>query len=261
MYKNFFLPFLFAFLLPSSLNAVPKVNCNSSVWKDKPQCEKESKGYKTTDDKTGLDVVEFVVDIDWKSNKRKKIPLSKIVKIKSALGDNYELASSIKIIRQYIYGRQQGAFTKWTTDELRGYTYAAGGCGLLSCKRGSNYEDFPDVVELYIADKSFRLYGDNGEFVLPQSFVEEIKRSNPNTELNIKLKGGTGKNAVVPIGDKTIFALKNLYSKGIQTWEKPQINCCSKGLQTEAWYRRYCEKTLPAVVMLRNEEVWEVDLL
>ena len=97
MYKKFFLPFLLAFLLPSSLNAVPKVNCNSSVWKDKPQCEKESKGYKTTDDKTGLDVVEFVVDIDWKSNKRTKIPLSKIVKISSALGYDTSTASIIRV--------------------------------------------------------------------------------------------------------------------------------------------------------------------
>ena len=151
------------------------------------------------------------MDIDWKSNKRSKLPFSKIVKIKSALGDNYQLAVFDKdFTGNTLSGGQQGAITKWTTDQLRGYTYAAGGCGLLSCKRGSNFEDFPDVIELYIANKSFRLYGDNGEFVLPQSFVEEIKRSNPNTELNIKLKGGTGKNAVVPIGDKTIFALKNL---------------------------------------------------
>lgn len=255
MYKKFFLPFLFTFLLPSSLNAVPKVNCNSSVWKDKPQCEKETKGYKKIDDKTGLDVVEFVVDIDWKSNKRKKIPLSKIVKIKSALGDNYELAVFDKDYTGNTFmGGQQGAFTKWTTDELRGYTYAAGGCGLLSCKRGSNYEDFPDVVELYIADKSFRLYGDNGEYVLPQSFVEEIKRSNQNTELNIKLKGGTGKNAVVPIGDKTIFALKNLYSKGIQTWEKPQINVvAAKVSKQKLDTEDIANNTLPSVVMLKNE--------
>ena len=151
-------------------------------------------------------------------------------------------------------GGQQGAFTKWTTDELRGYTYAAGGCGLLSCKRGSNYEDFPGVVELYIGNKNFRLYGNNGQFVLPQSFVEEIKRSNNNTELNIKLKGGTGNNAVVPIGEKTIFALKNLYSKGIQTWEKPQINlAAAKVSKQKLDTEEIAEKTLPSVVMLKNE--------
>ena len=217
MYKRFFLTFLLAFLLPSSLNAVPKVNCNSAVWKNKPQCKDETKnGTKSVDTKTGLDVVEFVVDIDWKSNKRKKIPYSKIVKIRSALGDNYELAVFDKdYTGNKLMGGQEGAVTRWTTDYLRGYTYAAGGCGMLSCKRGSYITDFPGVVELYIADKSFRLYGENGEYVLPQSFIEEIKRSNKNTELNIKLKQ-YDRNPVVPIGYKTILALKNLYSKGIQ---------------------------------------------
>ena len=105
-----------------------------------------------------------------------------------------------------------------------------------------------------IANKNFRLYGNNGEFALPQSFVEEIKRSNKNTELNIKLKGGTGNNAVVPIGDETIFALKNLYTKGIKTWVKPKINhvaakVSKKKLETED----IANNTLPSVVMLKNE--------
>mgnify|MGYP001169464031 FL=1 len=255
MLKKFFLPLYLALLLPSSLNAAQKINCNSAVWKNKPQCKEETRGTEKIDNKTGLDVIEFIVDIDWKSNKRSKLPYSKIVKIKSALGENYELAVFDKDYTGNTFsGGQQGAITKWTTDQLRGYTYAAGGCGLLSCKRGSNYEDFPDVVELYIADKSFRLYGDNGEYVLPQSFVEEIKKSNKNTELNIKLKGGTGKNAVVPIGEKTILALKNLYSKGIQTWEKPQINLvAAKVSKQKLDTEDIANNTLPSVVMLKNE--------
>ena len=208
MLKKLFLPFFLLFLLPSSLNAAQKVNCNSSVWKNKPICNDEitayekRKGTKTTDNKTGLDVIEFIVDVDWKSKKRTKLPLSKIVKFKSRLGNNYQLVVFDKDFTGNTFmGGKQGAFTRWTIDKLSGYTFAAGGCGLLSCKRGSYSEDFPDVVELYIAGKRFKLYGDDGSFVLPQAFIEEIKRSNKNTELNIKLKGGTGKNAVVPIGE------------------------------------------------------------
>ena len=83
--KRFLIPLIFALAIPTPLIAAPKINCDSAVWKNKPQCkEKDTKGTKTVDQATGLDVIEFVKDLDWKSTKREKLPWSKIVKVKSA---------------------------------------------------------------------------------------------------------------------------------------------------------------------------------
>ena len=253
--KKFFLPLIFALFIPIPVSAV-EINCDSAVWRDKPQCkEKDTKGIETVDEATGLDVIEFVKDLDWKSTKREKIPWSKIVKVKSALDGNYELAVFDRdYTDSFSTGAKEGAVTKWTTDQLRGYTYSAGGCGFWTCTyERASINDFPGVVELYISDKSFRLYGDNGEFALPQSFIDEVKKASETTEFNLKLKSGS-KSAVVPIGNETVASLKRLFSKAIQTWDKPKINLVAlnvtkQKLDTE----EIANKTLPSVVMLKNE--------
>ena len=253
--KKFFLPLIFALFIPIPVSAV-EINCDSAVWRDRPQCkEKDTKGIETVDEATGLDVIEFVKDLDWKSTKREKIPWSKIVKVKSALDGNYELAVFDRdYTDSFSTGAKEGAVTKWTTDQLRGYTYSAGGCGFWTCTyERASINDFPGVVELYISDKSFRLYGDNGEFVLPQSFIDEVKKASETTEFNLKLKSGS-KSAVVPIGNETVASLKRLFSKAIQTWDKPKINLVAlnvtkQKLDTE----EIANKTLPSVVMLKNE--------
>ncbi|KGG16383.1 MULTISPECIES: S1C family serine protease [unclassified Prochlorococcus] len=136
---------------------------------------------------------------------------------------------------------------------LRGYTYSAGGCGLLTCTyQRSSYNDLPDVIELFVASKSFRLYGDSGEFQLPQSFVELIKKSNENTEVNLKLKGSSG--AVIPIGSGTISSLKQLYTKGIKSWTRPEFKISRTKVSKNAIsIEKIAENTLQSVVMLKNE--------
>ena len=168
---------------------------------------------------------------------------------------NYELAVFDRdYTDSFSTGSKEGAVTKWTTDQLRGYTYSAGGCGFWTCTfERASINDFPGVVELYISEKSFRLYGDNGEYVLPQAFIDEVKKSNETTELNLKLKAGS-KSVVVPIGNETIASLKRLFSKAIQSWDKPQVNLISakvskQNLDTE----EIANRTLPSVVMLKNE--------
>ena len=253
--KKLLITILFAFIFPNSLSAA-KINCDSPVWRNKPECvEKDTKGKKTVDNATGLEVIEFIKDLDWKSTKRDKLPWSKIVKVKSALDGKYELAVFDRdYADSFSSGSKEGAVTKWTTDQLRGYTYSAGGCGFWTCTyERASINDFPGVVELYIAEKSFRLYGDNGEYVLPQSFIDEVKRSNETTELNLKLKAGS-KSVVVPIGNETLSSLKRLFSKAIQSWDKPQVNLrpvrvSKRILDTE----EIANRTLPSVVMLKNE--------
>ena len=52
----------------------------------------ESGGVRTTDGGTGLQVTEITTDLDWKNANKATIPWSKVVKIRSALDDTYELA-------------------------------------------------------------------------------------------------------------------------------------------------------------------------
>ena len=232
-----------------------KIDCNSPVYSDSEQCQESNKGISTTDKKTGLPVIEFLKDIDWKSKGRAKLPWSKIVKVTSALDGEYELAVFDRdFTSSFNTGAKEGVVTKWTTDLLRGYTYSAGGCGFWTCTytRGE-INDLPDVLELYVGSKSFRLYGSSGEFPLPQGFIELIKKSNENSEVNLKLKGGS-KSVVVPIGNGTVASLKQLFSKAIQTWAKPNIKIAAQkvsknSLSTE----KIATKTLPAVVMLKND--------
>ncbi|WP_320674047.1 S1C family serine protease [Prochlorococcus sp. MIT 1341] len=232
-----------------------KINCSSPVYKRSEECKKSNKGTHTTDEKTGLPVIEFLKDIDWKSKGRSKIPWSKIVKVTSALDGEYQLAVFDRdFTDSFNTGAKEGVVTKWTTDLLRGYTYSAGGCGFWTCTytRGE-INDLPDVVELYVASKSFRLYGSSGEFPIPQGFIDLIKKSNENTEVNLKLKGGS-KSVVVPIGKGTIESLKKLFSKAIQTWAKPTIrikpqSVSKSSLSTED----IATKSLPGVVMLKND--------
>ena len=109
------------------------------------------------------------------------------------------------------------------------------------------------VVELYISEKSFRLYGDNGEYVLPQAFIDEVKIAKETTELNLKLKSGS-RSVVVPIGPDTINSLKRLFSKAIQSWEKPEVNLlAAKVTKRKLDTEEIANKTLPSVVMLKNE--------
>lgn len=254
--KRFLIPLIFALAIPTPLIAAPKINCDSAVWKNKPQCkEKDTKGTKTVDQATGLDVIEFVKDLDWKSTKREKLPWSKIVKVKSALDGNYELAVFDRdYTDSFSTGSKEGAVTKWTTDQLRGYTYSSGGCGFWTCTyERASINDFPGVVELYISEKSFRLYGDNGEYVLPQAFIDEVKESTESTEFNLKLKSGS-RSVVVPIGTETVASLKRLFSKAIQSWDKPQINLvAAKVTKRKLDTEEIAIKTLPSVVMLKNE--------
>ena len=254
--KRFLFLLLFALAITSPLIAAPKINCDSPVWKKKPQCkDKDTKGTEAVDQATGLEVIEFIKDLDWKSTKRDKLPWSKIVKVKSALDGNYELAVFDRdYTDNFSTGSKEGAVTKWSTDQLRGYTYSAGGCGFWTCTyERASINDFPGVVELYISEKSFRLYGDNGEYVLPQTFIDEVKKSNETTELNLKLKADS-KSVVVPVGNETIASLKRLFSKAIQSWDKPQVNLVTakvskQKLDTE----EIANRTLPSVVMLKNE--------
>ena len=98
--KRFLIPLIAALALPNTLDAV-EINCNSPVWKNKPQCKNNSarKKVKTIlDEDTGLMVIELEKDIPWRSKSNPKIPYKNIVKLTSSFDGSSEYVVLIETI-------------------------------------------------------------------------------------------------------------------------------------------------------------------
>lgn len=245
--------------LPDASAANPCDNPNRLDPQERTKCsfqEGDGGGTKTVDTATGLTVTEITIDLDWKNASKESVPWSRVVKIRSTLDGSSELAVFDRdYLSDFNTGAKEGVATKWTVDTLKGVVYSGGGCGFWSCTRvKSTVADLPDVVELHTNSKSYRLYGSNGEFSLPQNFIDDLLVAGPSASLNLKLIRGSMGGSVVPIGKSTIASLQQLYSKAIQTWQKPPIaltaqSVSSGPLSVEA----IATASLPSVVMLKND--------
>ena len=220
-------------------------DCNGDNFKSKEKFDAES----------GLEVIEYKKDLDWKVAKP-KIPWSRILKFKSALDGGYELAVFDRdYTDSFSSGAKEGVVTRWTIDSLTGITYTAGGCGFWTCTRErAVVNSLPPAVEVYVGSESFKLYGDDGTFYLPEPFIELIKKSTETTELNVKFKTSSGSYGVAPIGKETIKSLKRLYTKAIPTWEIPRISIKAAKVSKERQeIEDLAAESLPSIVMLKND--------
>lgn len=207
------------------------------------------------DPETGLNVAEISGDVDWKV-KKPKLPWSTIVKIKSELDGSYDLAVFDRDYSDnFSTGAKEGVVTKWTIDSVAGVTYTGGGCGFWTCTyERAVINQFPGSIELFVGSQSFKLYGDDGRFNLPEPFVSLIKDSKDTTEVNLKFKTASGGSAVAPIGSSTIKALKELFKKAIPTWNKPNIIIQTQQVSaTKLDTEDIARNTLPSIVMLKND--------
>jgi len=226
---------------------------------ERAQCSLRSKdggGAKAIDTSSGLQVVDLTTDLDWKNANKATIPWSKVVRIRSALEGTYELAVFDRdYTSDFNTGAKEGVATKWTTDLLKGVVFTAGGCGFWTCTYGrGTVVDLPNVVELYTSGKSYRLYGSSGEFPIPQSFIDDLIAAGPQASLSLKLIRGSTGGSVVPIGKGTVASLQQLYSKAIQTWEKPTVTLAAQPVSSQPLnVETIATNSLPSVVMLRNE--------
>ncbi len=153
---------------------------------------------------------EIPTDQDWKTP-GSKVPLSTIVKLKSGFDGTVDYAV---FDRDWVNNgdtTETGAFTKWSVDTLQGILYIKTGCGLLGCPFGRvrDSRGLPSPVIIGLADQQYRIYGDEGAFSLPSAFIKQLSEASGDPSLSIKL-GESGK--VLPIGKKTVQALKRLYS-------------------------------------------------
>lgn len=256
-------PSLFAclFLAPSALLLAPastRADCIGPMTAiERQQCGESTvnNSKEKLDAETGLEVIEYQKDVDWKVPKP-DISWSKIIKFKSALDGRYELVVFDRDhSSDFNTGAKEGVVTRWTTDSLQGVTYTAGGCGFWTCTRErAKVASLPGSIELFIGPESFKLYGDGGVFYLPEPFIEGVKSSAEDTAVNLKFSTSSGSSLVVPIGKDTVRSLKRLYTKSIPTWEMPMIRvsaqAVSKGRQD---IEDIATKSLPSVVMLKND--------
>lgn len=153
---------------------------------------------------------EIPTDQDWKTP-GSKVPLSTIVKLKSDFDGTVDYAVFDRDWVNNGDSTETGAFTTWNVDTLQGILYIKTGCGLLACPFGRvrDSRGLPSPIIIGLADQQYRIYGDEGAFSLPSAFIKQLTEASGEPSLSIKL-GESGK--MLPIGKKTVQALKRLYS-------------------------------------------------
>ena len=186
--KRFLISLLAALVLPTEVNAA-KINCNSPVWKNKPQCKNESvrKKVKTIlDEETGLMVIEMEADIPWRSISNPKIPYKNIVKLTSSFDGSSEY---VVFDRDYIRGAfsRFTVLTKWSSDYVSATFFLENDCSYVfnTCFGGiSDSGELDSPIELKFNNRNYTLYGEDGQFSLPNDFIEQVKNTRSYTGLS-----------------------------------------------------------------------------
>ena len=247
--KRLLLPLLAALALPTAVNAV-EINCNSPVWKNKPQCRDESgrKKEKTIlDEETGLKVIEMESDIEW-ANKNPKIPFNNIVKLKSSFDGSYHYAVFDRDYKKDNSCHQYTILTKWTPDYLKAWYMIEYGCSIIpSFNMIKESGNIPSPLEIKFQDNNYTVFGSDGRFTLPNNLIKEIKNAKSYKGLALRRQ-----NRFVPIGEITVEKYSQLLSKAVKTWEKPSIIIKPKKVKQLNSIKEIASKTLPKVVTVRT---------
>ena len=249
--RRFLLPLLAALALPTTVNAA-KINCNSPVWKNKPQCKNESvrKKVKTIlDEEPGLMVIEIEADIPWRSTSNPKIPYKNIVKLTSSFDGSSEY---VVFDRDYIRGAfsRFTVLTKWSSDYLSATYFLENDCSYVfnTCFGGiSDSGELDSPIELKFNNRNYTLYGEDGQFSLPNDFIEQVKNTRSYTGLSVR-----GNNRIIPIGEVTVEKLSELYKKVLKKWTIPEINFKAKNIKLKPSIKEIAGNTLPKVVTVRS---------
>jgi hypothetical protein len=193
---------------------------------------------------------EIPTDQDWKTPGA-QVPLSTIVKLKSSFDGGVDYAV---FDRDWVNNgdtTETGAFTKWSVDTLQGILYIKTGCGLLGCPFGRvrDSRGLPSPIIIGLADQQYRVYGDEGSFPLPSTFVKQLSEASGDPSLSIKL-GESGK--VLPIGKKTVQSLKQLYSVASAKDPVPQFSLATPLLTPSAGFQKIVAASLDKVVGIKS---------
>lgn len=200
------------------------------------------------DPETGLSVVVMSSDQDWNSDPNPSVPLSQIVKLSSSFDDSSEYAVFDKNWRK-AYPNEFGVVTKWTSDYVAGVAYTKTGCGLLACPFGTVVANgsLPSPIEIKYGNETYTLYGEDGRFTLPTSFVSSLKSEQNVNNNNLSIRVNK---TVVKIGAGTVSSLRSMYAKAIPTWTLPQVDFRSQQVSELQNTQQLAGKSLPSVVKI-----------
>ena len=193
---------------------------------------------------------EIPTDQDWKTP-GSNIPLSTIVKLKSGFDGAVEFAVFDRDWINNGDSTETGAFTKWSIDALQGILYIKSGCGLLACPFGRvrDSRGLPSPIIIGLADKQYKIYGDEGSFSLPSAFIKQLSEASGEPSLSIKL-GESGK--VLPIGKKTVQSLKGLYSVASAKDPVPPFSLVMSLVTPTAGFQKIVAASLDKVVGIKS---------
>ena len=206
----------------------------------------DEKGLKI-DEETGLKVHQLKSDKDWSSDPNPKVPFSSIIKFTSDFDGSTEYAVFDKNWRK-APPNEFGLVTKWTSDYVSGVSYVKTGCGLLACPFGVIVSEgfLGSPLEIKYGGDTYTLYGDDGRFTLPLTFVNQIKESVKPQRLSLRVN-----KRVVPIGEGTVKSLMKMYSQAIPTWDVPKVSITPIFVQEDITTLKLASKTLPSVVQIK----------
>ena len=234
-------------------------DCQGLTGADLSRCKSGATGKEPSDQefdaKTQTNVTVREADADWK-NPRADVPWSALVKVVSKLsGDYYYTVFDRDYKTNSGNGVQEGVVTKWTKDTLSGYQYMKGGCGFWVCTSGSDFREFSGTIELFYGGKSFLVYGDSGEYRIPQGFIDLFIENNGSSDLSLKLSSGRGSQLVFPIGKSTKQSLASLFKSEDKKWEIPNVALVAKKVPSQNLSgSAVVPLVLPSVVSIRSDK-------
>ena len=229
-----------------------EINCKSLVHKNNPKCKgetgKSKKEETILDPETGLMVIEMDSDINWSSTVNPKIPYNNIVKLKSSFDQSVEY---VVFDRDYklIIPNEYTVLTKWSTDYVQGAFFIRTNCGIFGCIVDNVIDsgNLSSPLEMKFKNENYTLYGDDGQFILPNKFVNQIKDTQDFKGLSLRIK-----NRVIPIGEETVEKLSTLYKKSLKKWEVPNFKIKAKNVEEDASIKDIASKSLPKVVTIKS---------
>ena len=201
-------------------------------------------------------VIERETDVDWKNPRASGIEWSTLIKVTSKLTGSF---SYVVLDRDYRQdgsnGLTEGVITRWTSDTVTGYEYAHGGCGLWTCTSGAEMREFSGTIELFYAGESFLLYGDAGEYSLPQRFIDAVVQTNGAQALTIKLSKGRRSSVVFPIGKGTLQSLARLFQMEAKSWTRPDLSITiGRASKANLPAEDLIPRVLPSVVSIKSDK-------
>lgn len=202
------------------------------------------------------EVVQKEIDVDWKNPKVKFDEWSKLIKVTSKLSqDYYYVVFDRDYKTNFNNGLTEGLVTRWGSDTVTGYQYMYGGCGFWVCTSGSDFREFSGAIELYYAGETHLLYGDSGEYSLPQAFIKNVINTNGDQPLSIKLSKGRGDTKVFPVGKETLKSIARLFQAEQKTWQKPKVSIQISTVSKSALPAEdLIPKIAPSVVSIRTDK-------